>query len=77
MLLKVRSSGSRQSGWRGRGQSPREFRIGNGGVDISESYRSVEEIMEGRARPRIDPHEELIAKVSAPRTTSKKGRKKK
>jgi len=29
----------------------REFRIGNGGVDISEAYRSVEAIMEGRTKP--------------------------
>ncbi|MBL8950707.1 MAG: AAA family ATPase, partial [Myxococcaceae bacterium] len=46
----------------------REFRIGNGGVDISESYRTVEEIMEGRARPRID---------TSPSNPASKGKKKK
>ncbi len=52
----------------------REFRIGNGGVDISESYRSVEDIIEGRARPRIDPDEVFI--TPAHRPAARKGKKK-
>jgi circadian clock protein KaiC len=68
-VIKMRDSGYHPA--------TREFRIGNGGVDISESYRSVEEIMEGRARPRIDPHEELLVKPPVARVTSRKGKKKK
>jgi circadian clock protein KaiC len=70
-VLKMRDSGYHPA--------TREFRIGNGGVDISESYRSVEEIMEGRARPRIDPND-VVVKVSAPPPApprTAKGKKKK
>jgi circadian clock protein KaiC len=44
-VLKMRDSGYHPA--------TREFRIGNGGVDISESYRSVEEVLEGRLGPRL------------------------
>jgi circadian clock protein KaiC len=48
----------------------REFRIGEGGVDISESYRSVEEILEGRAQPRLKPEE--LQRRMRPKGRSKK-----
>ena len=69
-VLKMRDSGYHPA--------TREFRIGNGGVDISESYRSVEEIMEGRARPRLDPNDIAVklGRHSAP-APAPKGKKKK
>ncbi|MBK7857193.1 MAG: recombinase RecA [Archangiaceae bacterium] len=68
-VIKMRDSGYHPA--------TREFRIGNGGVDISESYRSVEDIMEGRARPRIEAHDEVMQRAAPPRSSSPKRKKKK
>jgi len=65
-VLKMRDSGYHPA--------TREFRIGNGGVDISESYRSVQDILEGRARPQMQPAE-LEKLANAP--PAAKGKKKK